>query len=228
FVNPAQFAPNEDFKKYPRDLLRDAGLCRRQGADIIFCPSPAEMYPRGYKTFVEVEDLSSLLCGSSRPGHFRGVATVVTKLINIVCPDIVYLGQKDAQQVVIIRKMVRDLNLPVSIKAMPTVREKDGLALSSRNAYLDERERVDAVALSQSLKLAKDLIRCGIRDSAVVIKRMWYLLQQNKSVKVDYISIVDRESLKPVSRIKGACLVALAVYIGRVRLIDNAILRIPM
>jgi len=223
FVNPAQFGPKEDFKKYPRNLKLDAKLCKKEGVDIIFYPSAKEIYPEGYKTYVKVEDLSKVLCGSARPGHFRGVATVVTKLFNLVHPDIAYFGQKDAQQAIIIKKMVSDLNMPVKIKVMPTVREKDGLAMSSRNMYLNPRERKDAVVLSQALNLSGDLIKSGIRDSRKIVNRMSQLIKTKKTAKVDYISIVDLESLKPLKKITGNCLIALAVWIGKTRLIDNII-----
>ena len=224
FVNPTQFGPQEDFKKYPRNLRGDALLCRKIGADIIFYPEIKEMYPDNYKTYVGVYDLSDCLCGKFRPGHFRGVATVVTKLFNIVSPDIVYFGQKDAQQAIIIRKMVDDLNMPLKIKVMPTVRDKDGLALSSRNVYLDPEERRDATVLYQALNLARDLIRKGNINSASIIQRMKQLINRKKSAKVQYISIVDLENLKPIPKIKDKALLALAVYIGKIRVIDNIIL----
>jgi len=223
FVNPAQFGPKEDLKKYPRNLKLDAKLCKKEGVDIIFYPSAKEIYPEGYKTYVKVEDLSKVLCGSSRPGHFRGVATVVTKLFNIVHPDIAYFGQKDAQQAIIIKKMVSDLNMPVKIKVMPTVREKDGLAMSSRNMYLNPRERKDAVVLSQALNLSGDLIKSGIRDSRKIINRMSRVIRSKRAAKIDYVSIVGLDNLKPVKKISGKCLIALAVWIGKTRLIDNII-----
>jgi len=225
FVNPAQFAPREDFKKYPRNLKRDAALCRRAEVDILFCPDAKEMYPAGYKTYITVEGLSDVLCGKFRPGHFKGVATIVAKLFNIVQPDIAYFGQKDGQQAVIIKQLARDLNIPVEIKIMPTVREKDGLAMSSRNFYLNEQERRRAPVLFHSLKLARLLIRQGQRDTAQIIRRMRGLIQKKKNARIDYVAIVDREALKPLKKISGRCLIALAVWIGKTRLIDNVVCR---
>jgi len=221
FVNPTQFGKNEDFKRYPRVLEKDALLCKRAGVDVIFYPTAKDMYPSEYKTYVEVEDLSQALCGKFRPGHFRGVATVVTKLLNIVSPDWAYFGQKDAQQAVIIRKIVTDLNMSVKVEIMPTLREKDGLALSSRNLYLNQEERKDALGLSQSLKLAKDLIRQGKTDSSAIINSMRKLIRAKKSARIDYIAIVDAQNLKPLKKVSGKSLIALAVWIGKTRLIDN-------
>lgn len=224
FVNPAQFAPYEDFKKYPRNLKRDAALCRKEKVDCLFFPDAKEMYPQNYKTSAYVSDLSDLLCGKSRTGHFRGVTTVVAKLFNIVEPDTAYFGQKDAQQSKIIKKMVEDLNMPVKIKVMPTVREKDGLALSSRNAYLDRQERKDAVVLSQALKRAELLIKGGLKDTDRIISRMKQVIQNKGTAKIDYVSIVDLDNLKPVKKVSNRCLIALAVWIGKTRLIDNVII----
>jgi len=225
FVNPAQFGRGEDFKKYPRPLQRDASLCRKEGVDILFCPAAAEMYPRGYKTYVEVENLSGLLCGAWRPGHFRGVATVVTKLFNIVPADIAYFGQKDAQQAVIIKRMSSDLNFPTKIKVLPTAREKDGLALSSRNIYLSRQERHDAPVLREALHLGRNLIKSGLRDTGKIISRISALIKKKKSAKIDYIAITHPGTLAPLKKIKGACLIALAVRIGKARLIDNIIVK---
>ncbi|MDP2923282.1 MAG: pantoate--beta-alanine ligase [Candidatus Omnitrophota bacterium] len=225
FVNPAQFSPQEDFKKYPRNFKRDIRMCKSEGVDIIFYPDKKEMYPDNYRTYVMVEGLSDVLCGKFRPGHFKGVATVVIKLFNIVHPDIAYFGQKDAQQAIIIKKMVEDLNLPLKIKVMPTLREKDGMALSSRNAYLKPNERRDALVLERALNLAKDLVGQGKRNSSQIIRKMRQLIEQKKSAKVQYISIVDLENLKPVAKIKEKALIALAVSIGRTRLVDNIIVR---
>jgi pantoate--beta-alanine ligase len=228
FVNPAQFGPREDFKKYPRDLKRDAGMCAREEVDIIFYPNVVEIYPEDYRTYITVEELSNCLCGRFRPGHFKGVATVVSKLFNIVQPDTSYFGQKDAQQSIIIKRMVRDLNIPVKIKVLPTIRERDGLAMSSRNSYLSPQKRKDALIAYESLNLAKDLIKSGIRDTAKIISRMERLIKKKKdSAKIDYISIVDLENLKPLKRIFGNCLIVLAIFIGKTRLIDNFILRGP-
>ena len=221
FVNPIQFGPKEDYRRYPRNLRQDARLCSKEGTDIIFYPQVKDIYPQGYKTYVDVDDLSKVLCGKFRPGHFKGVATVVTKLFNIVNPDIAYFGQKDAQQAIIIQRMAKDLNMPVSIKVMPTVREKDGLALSSRNAYLSKEQRKDAAVLYQALNLARDLIKQGNRDPFNIIHKMKQLIKRKKSAKIQYISILDLKDLKTLARIKGKVLVALAVWIGKIRLVDN-------
>ncbi|KPK98616.1 MAG: pantoate--beta-alanine ligase [Omnitrophica WOR_2 bacterium SM23_72] len=226
FVNPTQFSPREDYRKYPRNLIQDARACQEEGVDIIFFPDAKDMYPKPFRTFVEVEGLSELLCGHFRPGHFRGVTTVVAKLFQIVQPDIAYFGQKDAQQAIIIRKMVEDLSMPVQIKVMPIVRERDGLALSSRNQYLNASERKDAVVLHQALNLAKDSLRRRETDASRVIQSMRTLIQKKKSARVDYISIVDLQNLKPLKKIRGKALVALAVWIGKTRLIDNAIVKL--
>lgn len=223
FVNPTQFGLGEDFKKYPRDLKRDARLSIKEGVDIIFYPRAKDMYPSNYKTYVIVEELSDVLCGKSRPGHFKGVATVVAKLFNIVQPDIAYFGQKDAQQAIIVKKMVEDLNIPVRIKVMPTVRQNNRLAMSSRNAYLNKDERKDANILYQALNLARNLIGEGNINSSDVVRKMRHLIAKKKSARVHYISIVDLENLKPVDKIKDRVLIALAVFIGKTRLIDNII-----
>lgn len=223
FVNPAQFGPKEDFRRYPRPFKRDAFLCRKEGVDFIFYPTASRMYPDGFRTQVNVKELSDCLCGESRPGHFKGVATVVAKLFNIVSPDIAYFGQKDAQQAVIIKRMLSDLNMPIKIKVLPIVREKDGLALSSRNAYLNGKERKDARVLFNSLNLARDLVKRGVRDAAKIIGPMKRLINEKESAKVDYISVVDTHNLKPLKRISAQALVILAVWIGKTRLIDNII-----
>jgi len=221
FVNPAQFVPGEDFKKYPRYLKQDVDFCRQLGVDFVFLPDTKDMYPKGYSTFVNVEDLSDLLCGVSRPGHFCGVATVVAKLLNIVQPDTLYLGQKDAQQAIIISRMVKDLNFSVKVKVLPIVREKDGLALSSRNAYLSKNERSGAVVLFKALQLAEALICNGQRDAARIISRMKQLIEKNKQAKIGYIAIIDPQQLRAVKKVKPGSLIALAVKIGKTRLIDN-------
>jgi len=224
FVNPAQFGPKEDYGKYPRDLKPDARLCAKEKTDIIFYPGVKEMYPYGYNTYVTVEHLSDALCGKYRPGHFKGVATVVTKLLNIVAPDVAYFGQKDAQQAVIIKKLVNDLNMPAKIRIMPTLREKDGLELSSRNVYLSGTERKDALVLYQALKLAKGLVKIGVKDAAKITQAMKHLVMEKKTAKIDYISIVDLKNLEPLKKITGSCLIAEAVWIGRTRLIDNTMI----
>jgi pantoate--beta-alanine ligase len=221
FINPNQFGPKEDFKKYPRNLKQDSLLCKREGVDIIFYPDASLMYPVNYRTYVFVEKLSDCLCGKVRPGHFKGVATVVTKLFNIVSPDIAYFGQKDAQQAIIIKRMTRDLNIPVKIKVMPCLREKDGLALSSRNVYLNQKERKDATVLYEALKKAKELIRNGNSDAKKIISQIKRLINSEGITKIDYISIVDLDSLEPIQKINNNCLIALAVWIGSTRLIDN-------
>jgi pantoate--beta-alanine ligase len=224
FVNPAQFGPREDFRRYPRPIGKDIRICKKTGVDFIFYPAASSMYPAGFKTYVYVEQMSNLLCGKSRLGHFRGVATVVAKLFNIVNPDNAYFGQKDSQQAAIIKRMVGDLNFPVKITVMPTVRERNGLAMSSRNTYLSNAERNDALVLSEALKLAKKMIVSGVRDTAKIVSAMRRLISSKKSAKIDYLAIVNPLNLRAVKHISGACLLAVAVWIGKTRLIDNAIL----
>lgn len=221
FVNPIQFGPGEDFKKYPRDFKRDEKMLRDIGVDAVFYPTVNQIYPQPYYTYIDVEYLSEVLCGKSRPGHFRGVATVVAKLFNIVKPDIAYFGQKDAQQAIIIKKMVHDLNMAIKIKTMPIIREKGGLAMSSRNAYLSPQERKDALILYKALLLAERMVKGGQTSAKKIIDKMKALIKQKKSAKIDYVEIVDEKTLRPVKRIYGEVLIAVAVYIGRTRLIDN-------
>ncbi|MEE9502897.1 MAG: pantoate--beta-alanine ligase [Candidatus Aminicenantaceae bacterium] len=221
FVNPAQFGPKEDFKEYPRDLARDSQLLEKLGVDLLFCPDYTEMYPPDYKTYIEVESLQDKLCGPSRPGHFRGVCTVVLKLFNIVQPDVAFFGQKDAQQAIILKRMVSDLNLDVRVEVMPTVREEDGLALSSRNVYLDPEQRQSALCLSRSLNEAAGMIRSGERRTDPLMDRMREIIDREDLAKLDYIAIVDTGSLEPLKEIKKEALIALAVFFGSVRLIDN-------
>jgi len=225
FVNPIQFGPREDFKRYPRDLKRDLELCEKEKVGIVFIPQFSKMYRNGFSTYINVENLTNRLCGTSRPGHFKGVTTVVAKLFNLVRPDVAYFGQKDAQQAVVVKKMVNDLNMPVKINMMPIVREKDGLAMSSRNLYLSSEEHRQALSLYRSLKLAKDLRKKGERNPEKIVNRMRKVIAAEKDSKIDYISIVDLKDLKKVDRISGETLVALAVKIGKTRLIDNIILR---
>ncbi|MFA5437781.1 MAG: pantoate--beta-alanine ligase [Candidatus Omnitrophota bacterium] len=225
FVNPKQFGPKEDLKKYPRPIKRDLALCRKAGVDFVFCPEFKQMYPDGFSTFVTVKGLSEVLCGKSRPGHFNGVATIVAKLLNIVQPGTLYLGQKDAQQAVILRRMIEDLHIPVKVQVMPIARSKDGLALSSRNAYLSEREKKDALVLSQSLKLAEFFIKNGASDTKRIILKMRHVIENMQSAKIDYIEIVDPATLKPLKKVAGSFLIALAVWIGKTRLIDNLLRR---
>ena len=226
FINPAQFGPKEDFKEYPRDLERDSELLEKEGVDYLFVPDKKEIYPEGYETYIEVLNLQDKLCGRSRPGHFRGVNTVVLKLFNIICPDISFFGQKDAQQAVILKRMVQDLDLDVRIEVLPIIREKDGLALSSRNACLGQEERKAALVLSKSLKEAQSMIEKGERDSVEIVNRMREMINNEPLVKIDYIEIVDMVKLNPIARMEKEVLVALAAYIGRGRLIDNTILRV--
>jgi len=223
FVNPAQFGPSEDFKKYPRPFSKDVKLCRKLGVDFIFAPSPSVMYPKDSRTSVSVSQLGDVLCGAFRPGHFTGVTTVVAKLFNIVQPDRAYFGQKDAQQAVIVRRMAEELNFPVTIQVLPTVRESDGLALSSRNAYLNAAQRRDSLVLFESLRLAKALIKKGVRDSKTVSAAMKALIRTKKGARIDYAAVVDPVNLTPVAKLKGRCLVALAVRFGKTRLIDNIV-----
>jgi len=226
FVNPTQFGPAEDFNRYPRDLSRDAQVLKKEGVDILFIPDTQEMYPEGYKTFVEVKDLQNLLCGKSRPGHFRGVCTVVLKLFNIIQPNVAFFGQKDAQQAVIIKKMIRDLNLDISIEVLPIIREHDGLALSSRNSYLSPEQRKAALVLYKSLKEAEKMIAEGERSAGNIIERMCKIINSEPRANIDYVEIVDLENLNPVVEIENEALIALAVFIGNVRLIDNIIVNI--
>ena len=222
FVNPTQFGPGGDFKSYPRDLERDMELAEAEGVDVIFAPSVEEMYPGGYSTFVEVEGyLTSTLEGESRPGHFRGVTTILAKLFNIVSPDRTYFGEKDYQQALVVRKLVRDLNLNTEIVPLPTVREQDGLALSSRNSYLTPVERKAATVLYQSLLRAKEDIARGIRDATVISSHMEDLIEGEPLARVDYVAVIDPETLRRVERVEKEVLVTVAAKIGQTRLIDN-------
>lgn len=225
FVNPTQFGPAEDLARYPRDLPRDLKLCEEAGVDLVFAPEPGEMYPAGFQTHVEVENLSRGLCGARRPGHFRGVATVVVKLFNIVQPTRAYFGEKDAQQLRVIRRLVRDLDLPLTIVPVPTVREPDGLAMSSRNVYLSAEERRAALVLYRALRLAEDLFARGERDAAAIAAGMEALIAAEPLARMDYLEVVDDETLEPVQKLERPALVALAVYFGKTRLIDNTVLR---
>ena len=223
FVNPAQFAPTEDLDAYPRDEARDAELARRAGVDLLFAPSRAEIYPEGFATSVVVHGLSEPLEGAARgPEHFHAVATVVTKLLNIVAPQVAYFGQKDAQQALVIKRLVRDLDIPVSVEVCATVREGDGLALSSRNAYLSEAERARAASLPRALRRAAELIEAGERDSATAAAAARSELERDQ-IDPDYLALVDPETLAPVAQIDAPVLVAVAARIGGARLIDNLI-----
>jgi len=224
FVNPTQFGPTEDLAKYPRTLEADMELCRQTGADVVFAPEANEMYPSQQLTWVDVEKLTTGLCGKSRPGHFRGVTTVCTKLFNIVYPDVAFFGQKDAQQAAIIKRMVSDLNFPLEIVICPTVREKSGLAMSSRNKYLSESQRADAAAINQSLQAARHAIISGQRQTTAIIALMREILDRTGVIETEYIHIVDSESLEDVDTITRPVLIALAAKIGATRLIDNILL----
>lgn len=226
FVNPTQFGPNEDFEKYPRDEKRDLQKCEENGCDIVFLPQKEDMYPKDFLTFVQVEKLGKGLCGKSRPIHFRGVTTVLTKLFNIVKPDRAYFGQKDAQQLVIVKKMVEDLNMDVEIIGCPIVREADGLAISSRNTYLSAEERNDALFLNKSLKLAKNLIENGEKNISTIKDEMEKTILSGKNNTIDYIEFVDTKTLNPISQIKYEVLIAIAVKAGNTRLIDNMIVEL--
>ena len=221
FVNPIQFGPKEDLASYPRDLKRDSEICERAGANLIFHPENEEMYFNDFSTFVDMNGLTNGLCGKSRPIHFRGVWTVVSKLFNIVAPDRAYFGEKDAQQLAVVKRMVRDLNIDVEIVGCPIVREEDGLAKSSRNTYLSEEERAAATILNKSLMLGKEEIQNGQRNSASIIKIIEDSIKSEKLARIDYVEIVDSSSLEKVEEINKSVLVAIAVFIGKTRLIDN-------
>ena len=226
FVNPKQFGPKEDFNSYSRPEKKDILLAKNEKVDIIFYPSEKEMYPTGFLTSINVEGITDVLCGASRPGHFQGVTTVVGKLINIVTPDVMYLGQKDAQQTIVLKRMTADLNFPVTVKICPTVREADGLAMSSRNRHLTARQRETATVLYKSLKNAKKRILAGERSSARIIRSMRAEIEKNSPGKIDYIACVNEDSLTPIKQLKGKVTITLAVKFGRTRLIDNTIFRI--
>ena len=221
FVNPIQFGPSEDLASYPRDLERDAELCEKAGANVIFHPEDSEMYFDDFCTYVDMDDLTKGLCGKTRPTHFRGVCTVVSKLFHIVAPDRAYFGQKDAQQLAVIRRMVRDLNFDLEIVGCPIVREEDGLAKSSRNTYLNAEERKAAVVLHKGLTEGEKLLQAGEKDAAKVIAAVREVIEKEPLAKIDYVSAVDGITMMPVTQIKGEVLVAMAVYIGKTRLIDN-------
>ncbi len=221
FVNPAQFGPAEDFDKYPRDTERDKALLEKEGVDCLFLPEAGDMYPAGYETWVEVAGLQKALCGKTRPGHFRGVATVVLKLFNIVQPDRAFFGWKDAQQLVVLRRMAADLNLGVALEGVPIVREADGLALSSRNTYLSPEQRKAALVLSRSLKAAEAMVGGGERKASAVLETIKGMIAGEPLARLDYAEIVGLDGLKELDIIEGEVLMALAVYFGRTRLIDN-------
>jgi len=224
FVNPTQFVPGEDFEKYPRPIDEDMKICEEHNVDLVFNPEPEEMYGQENLTWVNVERLTEPLCGRSRPGHFRGVTIVCVKLFNIVLPDVAYFGQKDAQQAIVIKQMVADLNMPVEIVICPTVREPDGLAISSRNKYLSDQQKRGATLLYKSLLKCQEAIDSGITDTKKIISKMQSILQQEPSIEIEYISIVDAETLQNLDRITGRVLAAVAAKVGPARLIDNILI----
>lgn len=221
FVNPMQFGPTEDLASYPRDLEHDAKLCEEHGVDLIFHPTPEEMYGDQFYSYVDMDVLTKELCGLSRPVHFRGVCTVVTKLFNIVTPDRAYFGQKDAQQLAVIKRMVKDLNMPLTITGCPIIREADGLAKSSRNTYLSPEERKAALVLSRSIFLGKEMVEKGERDCKKILAAMTAEIEKEPLAKIDYVKIVDLDTMQQVEKIDRGILAAIAVYIGKTRLIDN-------
>lgn len=223
FVNPEQFGPQEDLSRYPREEKKDKYLLQKEKVDLLFYPSADEMYPQGYKTYVEVSDFDRGLCGHIRPGHFKGVTTIVAKLLNIVTPDRLYLGQKDAQQAIMIGKMIQDLNFPVKLMMCPTIRENDGLAMSSRNAYLDQQHRSEASILFKALTRAKNEIKSGIQNPQTVIKNIKSMVEQNSSGIINYIECVNAKNLTHLKKIQGKTLIALSVSFGKTKLIDNII-----
>lgn len=225
FVNPTQFGPNEDYSKYPRVLEQDIALCAEAGADLVFAPSVEEMYPKGFSTFVLEEHVSKPLEGVSRPSHFRGVTTVVAKLFNVVGPDLAFFGQKDAQQVAVLKKMVSDLYMPVEIVVAPTVREPDGLAMSSRNRYLTPSQRIEALALYRALSKARDMVATGELRSDRLVAETTHILAQHRRIRVIYVAVADRDTMEPVKEaVPGRSLIALAAWVDEVRLIDNLVL----
>lgn len=223
FVNPMQFGPTEDLATYPRDLNHDAALCESAGVDLIFHPEAEEMYEKDFCSFVDMTGLTEGLCGKTRPIHFRGVCTVVNKLFNIVTPDHAYFGQKDGQQLAVIKRMVRDLNMDIEIVGCPIVREEDGLAKSSRNTYLSSEERKAALILSKTVALGKELAKTE-KDANKVVEAMKKNIETEPLAKIDYVEAVDALSMAPVEKLEGACMLAMAVYIGKTRLIDNTLI----
>ncbi len=225
FVNPTQFGKGEDLERYPRDIEKDKELCKGEGVDILFVPSAEEMYPENYQTYVDVEGVTKNLCGASRPGHFRGVATVVTKLFNIVRPDYAIFGEKDFQQLVTIKRLVKDLNMDVDVIGMPIVREADGLAMSSRNSYLSQEERRAALNIYRALRAAKEVFEEGERSAGVLLNEAKRVIEIEPMVVLDYIKLVDVEMMEDLERVEDEALLATAVRVGKTRLIDNIILR---
>jgi pantoate--beta-alanine ligase len=224
FVNPTQFGPGEDFEKYPRPIEQDLEICKKAGVDVVFNPTPDVMYGPESLTLVTVDKLTEPLCGRFRPAHFRGVTTVCTKLFNIVLPDVAYFGQKDAQQAIVIKRMAADLNMPLEIVVCPTVREKDGLAVSSRNKYLSEQERKEAAKIYKSLSKANEMVEAGVTDASQIIAQMRFILEQIKGGRIEYVEIVDAETLESADKLTGKVLAAVAVKLGPARLIDNILM----
>jgi len=224
FVNPAQFGAGEDFESYPRDLTKDAELAESAGTDLIFAPEARAMYPGGYATYVDVEGITDTLCGASRPGHFRGVTTVVAKLFAIVQPHLAFFGQKDFQQLAVIRRMTLDLNLPVEVVGMPIVREADGLAMSSRNVYLSEDLRRQGLALSRAIALARQMARDGVLDGGEILAALRVLIEDQKDARIDYLQICHQLTLQEQERVDGDSVLLMAVFVGKTRLIDNSFL----
>jgi len=221
FVNPTQFGPSEDFSRYPRDLRRDKKLLQNYHIDVLFIPEVSKIFPAGFRTFVEVEELSKKMCGRSRPTHFRGVTSIISKLFNIVVPDHAFFGEKDYQQLIIIKRMVEDMDFQIEVFGLPTVREFDGLAMSSRNKYLNEKERKTATILPRALQLAKKEIEGGERDKQKILLRMRSLIGSEPTVRLDYVVMANPKTLEEVKKIKGELLIALAANLGKARLIDN-------
>jgi pantoate--beta-alanine ligase len=226
YVNPEQFGPKEDLSRYPRDIKRDAAMAKKENVDILFIPSDNVVYPFCYLTYIDVEKISNWLCGKYRPGHFKGVATVVAKFLNMVAPDLMYLGQKDAQQVVVLSKMIADLNFPVGIRVVPTARERDGLALSSRNVFLSHQERVVAPVLYRALRQAVRDIKAGEKNALRITGSIKKMITQSSRVKVQYVACVQANTLEPLRTLRGKVLIALSVFFNRTRLIDNVIVQI--
>ena len=226
YVNPTQFGVGEDLETYPRDLARDADLAIAEGVDYLFAPSEEEIYPEGYSTYVDVKNLGDVMCGKSRPGHFRGVTTIVMKLFHIVLPTFAVFGQKDAQQAIIIKKMLKDLNMDVELIISPIVRHEDGLAMSSRNFHLKKKERKAATTLYHALQEAEKLIKNGKTDPEWIEHEMIKLIEAEPLARIDYVSITDTEKLEPIAKISGQVLIALAVFVGNTRLIDNMMIHV--
>lgn len=224
FVNPTQFVPSEDFNEYPRDFAGDLSKCEQAGVDVVFAPTADEMYPRENLSWVNMEKITENLCGLSRPTFFRGVATVCMKLFNIVRPDVVFFGQKDAQQAIVINRMIQDLNMPLVIEVCPTVREKDGLALSSRNQHLTEEQRKEALLINKALKKCESMIQSGEHNCDVLVAAMREILSRGEHIEIDYIKIVDTETVEDIEQIARKALVAIAAKVGKTRLIDNIII----